>query len=447
MTHTVPPVRYARSGDVNIAYQALDGDGPDLIYVSGWVSHLDMMWEDPYKRRFLERLADFGRLIVFDKRGVGLSDRVSLDNLPTLEERMDDMRVVLDSVGSEKAFLFGHSEGSVMSALYAATHPSRTRGLILFGAYATRKPAPDYPWAPEVEDRQRELLEQRDDWPQTSAITLRAPSMAGNAEFIDRQVRYLRSGASPAAAFALGVMNSEADIRDVLPAINTPTLLLHRVGDRSTSIGESRYIVDRIPGARLVELQGEDHLPWTDNYEDIVAEIEEFVTGTRTAPEPDRVLATVLFTDIVDSTKAASDHGDKTWREILDRHDQISLSEIERFRGRPVKGTGDGYLATFDGPARAVRCALSITDATQKLGIRIRSGLHAGEIELRGDDIGGIGVHIASRVSGKAGPCEVLVSRTVKDLVAGSGLQFTDRGIHSLKGVDDTWQLFSAKDG
>lgn len=444
MRHAIPPVRYAHSGDVNIAYQTLDGDGPDLIYVSGWVSHLDMMWQDPYMRPFLERLSTMGRLIMFDKRGVGLSDRVSLDRLPTLEERMDDVRAVLDAVDSEEAILFGHSEGSVLSALFAATHPSRTRQLILYGAYATRTPSEDYPWAPDPRLRQIFLDGILEQWPTLDDSDLENPSMAGNEEFAQSMARYSRSAASPAAAHALAIMNGKADIRDVLPAISAPTLILHRIGDIDAEIGGARYMADRIPEARLIELAGADHFPWIGDTEEVLAEIEEFVTGSRTTREPNRVLATVLFTDIVDSTKAITDHGDAAWREILDRHDQISVSEIERYRGRPIKGTGDGYLATFDGPARAIRCALSITERTQNLGIHIRSGLHAGEIELRGDDIGGIGVHIASRVSSLAAPCEVLVSRTIKDLVAGSGLQFADRGVHTLKGVDDTWQLYAA---
>jgi pimeloyl-ACP methyl ester carboxylesterase len=432
------------SGDVNIAYQVVDGDGPDLLYVSGWVSHLDMMWDDPLQRPWIERLAAMGRLILFDKRGVGLSDRVSIDRLPSLEERMDDVRTVLDAAGSTEAYILGHSEGSVMSVLYAATHPDRTIGLILYGAYAARRSTDDYPWAPSSEARGAFLESVLTDWPFPIGWQTMAPSEEGNEHFKQTFARYLRSAASPAAAHALGVMNTEADVRDVLSIVTTPTLLIHRTEDQDALVEGARYMAERMPNARLVELSGSDHLPWLGESEQVLAEIEEFVTGNRSAIKPDRVLATVLFTDIVDSTARAGEVGDAEWRKLLDWHDTVSRQAIEKYRGRAIKGTGDGYLATFDGPARAIRAALEIGATAVDLGIEVRAGIHAGEIELRGDDIGGIAVHIASRVAGHAGPGEVLVSRTVKDLVAGSGLSFADRGEQVLKGIDEKWQLFAA---
>lgn len=439
-----PGVQYAKSGDVNIAFQVVEGDGPDLVFVSGWVSHLDMMWEDPAQRRFLERLASMGRLILFDKRGVGLSDRVSADHLPTLEDRMDDVRAVLDAVGSSEAYILGHSEGSVMSALYAATYPDRTTGLILYGGYAARKRHSDYPWAPEAEGRKLFIDSVLRDWPFPPGWESIAPSKIDDEGFKAHFGRYLRSAASPSAAHALLVMNTDADIRDVLPTVTTPTLIIHRVDDRDAQIGGARYMAERMPNARIVELPGSDHLPWLGDAESVLAEIEEFVTGSRSAREVDRVLATVLFTDIVDSTATASSLGDTKWRELLDNHDALTKTEVERHRGRWIKGTGDGLLATFDGPARAVRCALAIVESVRALGIDVRAGIHSGEIELRADDIGGIGVHIASRVAGHADGGEVLVSRTVKDLVAGSGIHFDDRGEHELKGLDDRWHLYAA---
>jgi class 3 adenylate cyclase len=367
---------------------------------------------------------------------------VSLDRLPTLEDRMDDVRAVLDAVGSTEAYMFGHSEGSVMSVLYAATHPQRTTGLILYGAYAARRQTPDYPWAPSDAARRLILDSMLTDWPLPDGWESMAPSMASDVPFTEDFSRYLRSAASPAAAHALGVMNTDADVRDVLSSVTTPTLILHRKGDQDALIGGARYMAERMPNARMVEFEGTAHLPWIGNTEEVLLEVEEFVTGARSAKQPDRVLATVLFTDIVDSTVKASELGDSAWRTVLDRHDEMCVRQIERFSGRAIKGTGDGYLATFDGPGRAIRCALALSAEMRGLGLEIRAGIHAGEIELRGDDIGGIGVHIASRVADQAGASQVLVSRTVKDLVAGSGFDFVDRGERELKGVEDMWQLF-----
>lgn len=444
---STPRVQYAQSEGVNIAYRALDGDGPDIVYVSGWVSHVDMMWEDPDHRRFFDRLDGIGRLITFDKRGVGLSDRVSEDRLPTLEERMDDVRAVLEAVGSDSAYIFGHSEGSVMSTLYAATYPERTLGLILYGGYAARTRSDSYPWAPTADSRQQIQNSILTDWPYSTGWQAMAPSRASDEEFIESWGRYLQSAASPAAAHALHVMNSRADIRDLLPSVTTPTLIIHRRDDQIARIEGARYMAEHMPNARLVELEGSDHLPWLGNSEEVLVEVEEFVAGTRTAQPVDRVLATILFTDIVDSTRHAASVGDAQWRRLLDKHDEISRSEIARFRGRPVKGTGDGYLATFDGPARAIRAATAIKERVAGISIEVRAGIHAGEIELRDDDIGGIGVHIAARVAAEALPNEVLVSRTVRDLVAGSGIVFAERGNHTLKGVADTWELYAVVGG
>ena len=442
-TPTSPPVRYAKSGDINIAYQLSEANGPDLVYVSGWISHLDLMWEDQYQAQFLHRLSQFSRLIMFDKRGVGLSDRVSIEHLPTMEQRMDDVRAVMDSVGCEKAYLFGHSEGAVLSTLFAATYPDRTIGLMLYGGYATKSKRADYPWAPSPEAQAKRLDLILNHWPEGAGLESRAPSMAGNQAFIDGFTKYARSAASPAAAHALAVMNDQIDIREILGSVAVPTLIVHRTGDRSTPIEGARFMADRIPDAELVELDGEDHLPWTEDSESVLSEIQKFVTGTRPEREITRVLSTVLFTDIVDSTVRAVDMGDKAWRRLLDQHDALCRQQIEHQRGRLIKTTGDGILATFDGPARAVRCGQAIAVGARQLGIEIRSGLHTGEIELRDDDIGGFAVHFASRVMGYAGSGEVVVSQTVKDLVAGSGLAFASIGEQSLKGIPGTLELFT----
>jgi pimeloyl-ACP methyl ester carboxylesterase len=440
-----PAVRYAKSGDVSIAYQVTGRSGPDLVYVSGWVSNVDLMWDDRFLAPFLNRIASFSRLITFDKRGVGLSDRVPVDRLPTIEQRMDDVRAVLDAVGSKRAFIVGHSEGSVMSALFAATYPDRVSGLILYGGYAARKPQPDYPWAPTPEERQTFFDDIQRSWGEGFDIGVLAPSIADDREYCDSLNRYFRSSASPAAALALARMNTDADIRDVLSSISVPTLVIHRSGDLDAHVGGARYMATKIPGARLVELDGADHLPWTGNSHEVLDEIESFVTGTRTVSPSDRMLATVLFTDIVDSTRLAAELGDEAWQRLLARHDTLVRDEIGRFRGTVVKSTGDGFLATFDGPARAIHCAVEITRKTSSIGIQSRGGLHAGEIVVRGGDIGGIAVHLAARVIGKARDGRVAVSRTVKDLVAGSRIEFTDLGTHELAGIPGDWQIFEVR--
>jgi class 3 adenylate cyclase len=435
---------YARSGDVHIAYQVV-GQGPlDLVYVPGWVSHVELAWEEPALARFLWRLAAFSRLILFDKRGTGLSDRVPNDALPTLEERMDDVRAVMDAVGSQRAAIFGHSEGGNLSTLFAAAHPERTVALVTFGIFAKRIQSPDYPWAPTLEQRQSayELIER--EWGGDMDLTDLAPSAAGDAAFRLRLATYLRRSASPGAAVALLRMNSQIDIRAVLPVIRVPTLVLHRSGDRDAHVDEGRWIASRIPGARFTELPGQDHLPWVGDQDGVLDEVEEFLTGVRRGSDPDRVLATILFTDIVASTQMAVRLGDRAWHDLLEIHHGLVRKELARFRGREIDTAGDGFLATFDGPARAVRSALAIRDAVRPLGIEIRVGVHTGEVELSGEKVSGIAVHIGARIAAHAAGGEVLVSSTVKDLVAGSGIQFGERGSHSLKGVPGQWMLFAA---
>ena len=426
--------RYARSGDLSIAYQVV-GDGPfDLVYVPGWVSNIELMWEEPGLARFLERLASFSRLILFDKRGTGLSDPVPTDGLPTLEERMDDVRAVMDAVGSERAALLGHSEGGNMCVLFTATYPERTTALLLVGSYAKRLRSQDYPWAPTVEQRTREIEETEATWGSPEAFEALAPSKARDQAFQRWIGRYLRQSASPKAAAALMRMNTQIDVRDVLPTIGVPTLLIYRTDDADVQVDEGRYIAERIPGSRFVELPGIDHLMWTGDTDALLDEIEGFLTGVRRGPDPDRVLATVLFTDVVGSTETANRVGDRAWRSLLDRHHQVIRRELERWRGREIDTAGDGFLATFDGPARGIRCAVAATEGVRDLGLEIRAGLHTGEVEIADGNVRGIAVHIGSRVSGLAGPGEVLVSRTVADLVAGSGIVLAERGEHELKG-------------
>ena len=436
-----PETRYADSGGVNIAYQVV-GDGPrDIVFVLGWVSNIEVFWEEPALVRFLTRLASFSRVILFDKRGTGLSDRVS--DMPSLEVRMDDVRAVMDAAGSKQATLFGVSEGGPMCALFSATYPSRVSALIMQGGFPRRIRTPDFPWGPTAEERRAWREQMRREWGGDFGLAARAPSMVGDEQFARWWGRLLRMGASPAAVMALVAMNDEIDIRHVLPAIRVPTLLLHSVRDLTIPIGASRYMAERIPGARLVELPGEDHLPWLSDVDAILEEIEEFLTGMRRSAEPDRVLATVLFTDIVGATEKAASLGDRRWRDLLDGHNAVVRRELARFRGREVNTAGDGFFAAFDGPARAIRCACAVSQGMRPLGLEVRAGLHTGECEIMGDDMGGIAVHIGARIAALAGPSEVLVSSTVKDLVAGSDLNFRDRGAAPLKGVPGEWRLFS----
>ncbi len=436
--------KYARSGDINIAYQVL-GRGPlDLVYVPGWVSHVELAWEEPTLARFLRRFASFSRLITFDKRGTGLSDRVPNDQLPTLEERMDDLRAVMDAVGSERAALLGVSEGGNLCALFAATYPERTTALVMYGTFAKRIWSPDYPWAPTPEKREQDYALVEREWGGLMDLAHYVPSKIDDEVFARRLATYMRRAASPGAAVALLRMNTQIDIRAILPTISVPTLVIHRTGDLDVNVEEGRWLAEHIAGARFVELSGDDHLPWVGDQDAILDEIQEFLTGVRPILESDRVLSTLLFTDIVSSTELADRLGDRAWIELLERHHAMVRRELARFRGREVDTAGDGFFATFDGPARAIRCALNVVEAGHQLGIKIRAGLHTGEIEVTGPKIGGIALHIGSRIAATAKPGEVLVSSTVKDLVAGSRIRFVDRGTHILKGVPGEWHLFAA---
>lgn len=440
---SAPETKYARSGDVHIAYQVI-GNGPfDLVFVPGFVSHVELEWEDPVNARFLRQLASFSRLILFDKRGTGLSDRASTSHLFTLEQRMDDVRAVMDAVGSQRAALFGVSEGAPMSILFAATYPERTSALVLYGGFAKRSWSEDYPWAPTLDDWEAILKDVEDGWGGPVGLAQRAPSIAEDENARKGWASFLRQSASPGAVVALWRMNMEIDVRRVLPTIRVPTLVIHRTGDRTIAVDGARYMAQQIDGAKYVELPGIDHLFTVGDTDALLGEIEEFLTGVRPMPESDRVLATVMFADIVGSTEKAGELGDRKWHNLLDDYYSLMRRELSRFRGREIDTAGDGFFATFDGPARAVRFSCAIRDSVQRLGIQVRAGLHTGECELMGEKVGGLAVHIGARVMAKAGKNEVLVSSTVKDLVAGSGLEFEDRGLQALKGVEGEWHLYS----
>jgi DNA-binding SARP family transcriptional activator/class 3 adenylate cyclase/alpha-beta hydrolase superfamily lysophospholipase len=454
--HTVPDgagsapsdldIRYARSGDVRIAYQVV-GRGPlDLVLVHGWVCTFQPGWENPRLAAFYRRLASLGRLILFDKRGTGLSDRVSVERLPDLETRMDDVRAVLDAVGSSRAVLLGVSEGGPMSALFAASHPERTLALVLMGTFARMLRAPDYPIGLSEDGYRRRLaVLEEDEW---VAATTRewlgrvGPTILRDPAAVRWYESYVARGASPSAARAIRLMNAEIDIRHVLQTISVPTLVLHRSAEYFSE--GTRFMGEHIPGAKLIELTGDDHLPWEGDANSLLAEIERFLSTVDEEVEPDRVLATLLFTDIVGSTAKAAELGDRAWRALLSQHHQLVRAQIARFRGREVDTTGDGFFATFDGPARAVRCAAAIVDAVRALGLEVRAGLHTGEIEQADGSVRGIAVHIGARIAAAAQPSEVLVSSTVKDIVAGSGLVFQDRGERELAGVPGRWSLYAS---
>jgi class 3 adenylate cyclase len=440
-----PQTKYALSGDISIAYQVL-GTGPfDLVYSHGWVSHLDMQWEEPHLAAFLSRLASFSRLITFDKRGTGLSDRVAVNELPTLEQRMDDLRAVMDAAGSEKASLFGTSEGGAMCLLFAATYPSRVRSVITFGSYAKRIRSDDYPWAPTRDEREAAYREIPDTWGTTKGLETVFPSMLGDPAFEEWVAAYFRAAASPAAAVALLRMNSEADIRAILPTVRVDAMIMNRIEDGDVKVEEARYIASRIKGAKLALFPGADHVPWVGRTDDILGEIEEFLTGSRQADISDRVLATVLSTDIAGSTELVTRLGDRGWRDLLERHHTAVRRELQRYRGREIDTAGDGFFASFDGPARAIRCAKAVVAATAHMGLAVRAGLHTGECEILGDKLTGIAVHTAARVAATASPGEVLVSTTVRDLVAGSGITFAERGEHALKGLPDRLRLYAVE--
>jgi pimeloyl-ACP methyl ester carboxylesterase len=437
--------RYADSGGVSIAYQ-VHGDGPlDLVLVPGFVSQVELLAEDPSTARFLRRLAAFSRLLVFDKRGQGLSDRPGRP--PTLEESMDDLRAVIEAAGFERPAVFGISEGGPMSALYAATYPGEVSALALFGTFARMLEAPDFtPGISEAAlDRWAEVV--RRDWGGPVGVNLWAPSRSGDREFERWWARLLRQGTSPAGAIALMDLYREMDVRAILPTIDVPTLVLHREGDRMIPVEQGRYLADVIPDARYVELPGRDHLPFAGDLDVVLDEVEEFLVGSRGTPESERALATILFTDIVGSTEKAAELGDRGWRQLLERHDAAVRRQLSLHRGREVKTMGDGFLATFDGPARAIRCAAAVREEVTGLGIDVRAGIHTGEVELIGEDVGGMAVNIGARIGSLADGGEVLVSSTVRELVVGSGLEFADRGVQRLKGAPGEWRLFAVVSG
>jgi pimeloyl-ACP methyl ester carboxylesterase len=441
-----PKVEYVTADDgAHIAYQVVGDGSRDLVFIPGWISNLDLLWDNPIQVEFLGRLAAFSRLILLDKRGTGLSDPIARYAPPTLERRMDDVRAVMDAVGSSEAAFLGGSEGGPTSILFAATYPSRTVALILFGAYARHLWAPDYRIGlPEAElEEMCRLVEEH--WGEAPILDRLMPGLTEVPEAVADWGRFERLSASPATAGALLRMAFEGDVRAVLSAVTVPTLILHRTDDRMVPVEHGRYLAEHMPNSRFVELPGAEHIFW-DITDRIADEVELFLTGEQTSPEHDRQLATVLFTDIVGSTEQAAQMGDQRWRQILNELDEVMAGQVQRFRGRLVKSTGDGHLATFDGPGRAIGCATSLNQRVARFGIEMRSGLHTGEIELRGEDVGGIAVHVAARVMAYARPRETLVSAAVPPLVLGSGIEFDERGEHDLKGVPGTWKLFAVRD-
>jgi class 3 adenylate cyclase len=432
---------YADSNGVSIAYQ-VHGEGElDLVFVPGFVSHVELFWDDPSVARFLRRLTSFGRVVVYDKRGQGLSDRIGKP--PTLEESMEDLEAVMAAAGCERPAIFGISEGGPMSVLFAATYPNRVASLVLYGTYARMLKAPDFPAGVPEEALVRwgEIVKR--DWGGAVGVDVWAPSALGDREFERWWGRLLRYGTSPAGAVALMDLYREIDVRGVLPAIDVPTLVLQRRDDRIAQVGQGRYLAQAIRGAKYVELEGEDHLPVTGDQDALLDEVEEFLVGSRRGGEAERALATILFTDIVGSTARAASLGDRAWRQLLERHDAAVRRQLTLHRGHEVKTMGDGFLATFDGPARAIRCACALQEELAGLGIEVRAGIHTGEVELIGDDVGGMAVNIGARIGALAEAGEVLVSSTVRELVVGSGLEFSDRGTRTLKGAPDEWRLFA----
>jgi class 3 adenylate cyclase len=440
---SAPEISYAQSGEIDIAYQVLGEGPPDLIWAAGAYTHLGVMWEHPGYRRFCEQLASFSRLILFDKRGMGLSERVRVG---TLEERMDDVRAVLDAAGSERAALAGVSEGGPLSMLFAASYPERTDALLLIGAEVKEETTDDWPWGETTREEHHSYIETiHERWGKGISAPFFFPNDP-DPEGMKAWFGKLQSAAmTPRDASAFQDMAFEIDVRDVVPAVRVPTLIVHNVDDPVCHVENARFLARNIPGAKFVELPGNIHIPWAEaaTGDDILAEIREFLTGVREAPEPDRVLATVLFTDIVGSTERAAEVGDRRWRELLENHHATIRHQLERYRGREIDTAGDGFLASFDGPARAIRCARSAVDAVRGAGLVIRAGVHTGECEVVGDKLAGVAVHIGARVASKAGPGEVLVSGTVHDLVAGSGIGLEDRGSTELKGVPGEWRLYA----
>jgi len=441
-----PETMYARSGDVNIAYQVI-GDAPlDLVFVMGWVSHMEYFWREPSFARFLLRLASFSRLILFDKRGTGLSDRVPINQLPTLEQRMDDVRAVMDAVGSERAALCGVSEGGPMCSLFAATYPEKTLALVMIGTYAKRIRDAEYPWGPTAEQREHFFDVMRKQWGGPVGIDERAPSVADDPQFRDWWATYLRMGASPGAAVALTQMNAEIDVRNVLPSIRVPSLVIHRTEDQCLKVEEGRFVAERIPGAKFVELPGNDHLPFVGDQDTILDEVEEFLTGVRHHIEPDTVLATVMVARLVGIKDLVDRLGSERWAEWWRRLHAHITKEIEWFRGREIDILENRLLAIFDGPARAIRCASAITEYVSRLGVQTCTGLHTGECEIGDGQVAGAAAQMCVCVANEAEAGEILVSSTVKDLVAGSGILFEERGVHMLSGCGE-WRLFAVAKG
>lgn len=438
-----PATRYARSGDVHLAYQVV-GDGPvDLVLFGTLVSHVELIWDDPDAAAFLERLARFSRLIIFDKRGVGMSDPVAPHAHPTLEERLEDVRAVMDAAGSEDAVLLGHSEGSQLSVLFATTYPARTRAIVLMGGYAAVRRSADYPIGVPDHVLERMLESVTEMWGDPAVLDLVMPSVRSSPARSQWWAQFFRRSTSPGAAATQIRMNWESDIRHLLPLVQVPTLVLHAGDEEWMRSSAGRFLAEHIPGARFVELPGRDHLPYGELGPRVADEVEEFVTGTRPSLPADRVLATVLFTDIVASTERAAREGDQRWRRLLESHDRDARRQIERFGGSRVKQTGDGFMAVFDGPAKAIRCGEAIHGTARAHGLDVRVGIHTGEVELRtdDDDVAGIAVHIAARVAARAEAGEILVSGSVPPLVVGSGIHFVDRGQQVLKGVPGEWRL------
>ena len=437
----LPTARYAKSGDTNIAY-VTHGEGPlDIVWVPTWISQVEYLFVEPTIKAAFDRLASFARVIVFDRRGAGLSDPML--GAPTLEEQMDDVLAVMEAAGSERAAVVGSLEGGPLAALFAASHPDKTRALVLYATFARAVWAPDFDWTWTAEERDASSAQLVANWGKGLTAGGVAPSRVDDPEFMDWAARLERLAASPATIAKIIKLIGEFDVRHVLPSIRVPTLVAHRRDDTFINFEHALYFAEQIPDARLLELEGSDTLFSIGDTDAFLGEVEEFLTGTRHEREPDRMLATVLFTDICKSTERAAELGDARWRQLLERHDGMVRRALERHRGREIKRTGDGFLATFDGPARAIRCAGSIAEGVHQLGIEVRSGLHTGECEVMNGDVGGLAVHIGARVMGAAGPSEVLVSSTVKDLVVGSGIDFVDRGSRELKGVPGEWRLFA----
>jgi pimeloyl-ACP methyl ester carboxylesterase len=439
-----PEVRYAKSEGGAVAYQAVGNESLDLVFLPEWMNNLEMQWDDPRLARFPTRLSTFSRVLMLNMRGIGLSDPLRDDEATTIEQWMDDITAVLDEVGSKRVALFGTGIGGSLAMVFAATYPERTSALVLLNSTARSSAAPDYPFGVDREWRERTQREMRQAWGQAAILQLQAPELAEDKRFRDWYGRFERYGASPGMALAVLRIVHDLDVRHVLPAIQCPVLILHRAGDAIVRVEHGQYLAEHIPGAQYVELAGDGHAYWSGDPDQILAEIQQFLTGAPPVTAVDRVLATVLFTDIVGSTETAARLGDNQWTSLLHEYRLLVRQELDRFRGREVDTAGDGLLATFDGPARGIRCAAAIRDAVRSLGVEIRTGLHTGEVELRGDGIAGIAVHIGQRVQAEADPGEILVSRTVVDLVAGSDIRFEDRGTRSLKGVPAQWNLFAA---